>query len=529
MKIIRKLLILSILSLLILVNITSVFGLNLASNCAKNPNEVTIDIATKIAENKLHQINDFYLDETVEIFSDDGELLSYLFNLKPTGYVVVSGDYRLSPVLAYSFTSSSGNLDSDNIMIDFLKAEINSQLSDCISLDFRNPDWDERIKNQYFEQWPPEGSTSTEGWIETQWSQSSPYNDLCPLDDGDRSVAGCPSIVIAQILNYHKTTLGTRFDDTDDYEHEYVNYFTIDDDYEEYGFPSFPELNSYLGTLEDHYNSNTQITNQDKAALTFACGVAAKQVYTAQVSGTFEVQQAYDAYLKFGCDTVKLYNEESSDMRERLIDNMKNAYPAHLAVVTPDWSAGHNLVIDGYNTDNYFHLNFGWGGYYDGWFLIPDSSMPYELSALEGVIVDIMDDNTGANLDCEGSLIWSEISPGDKVTGSFYVKNIGDSDSELNWEIESNPTWGTWTFSQLSGNTLKPEDDPVKIDITVVAPDRKGRDYVGGVKVINKEKPGDIDYVQISLSTPVIKETMKSRLYDILQYIINLFNLRNIF
>ena len=61
---------------------------------------------------------------------------------------------------------------------------------------------------------------------------------------------------------------------------------------------------------------------------------------------------------------------------------------AHLAVVNPQGTAGHNVVVDGYNTDDYFHLNFGWGGQSNGWYLLPDE-IPYDLTVVEGVIVDI--------------------------------------------------------------------------------------------------------------------------------------------
>jgi hypothetical protein len=47
------------------------------------------------------------------------------------------------------------------------------------------------------------------------------------------------------------------------------------------------------------------------------------------------------------------------------------------------------VVVDGYNTDEYYHLNFGWGGSYNGWYLLPQE-IPYELTVVEGVVVDIM-------------------------------------------------------------------------------------------------------------------------------------------
>ena len=65
-----------------------------------------------------------------------------------------------------------------------------------------------------------------------------------------------------------------------------------------------------------------------------------------------------------------------------------DARPVHLAVVDPPGTMGHNVVIDGYNTDNYYHLNFGWGGSYNGWYLLPDE-IPYGLTVIEGAVANI--------------------------------------------------------------------------------------------------------------------------------------------
>ena len=143
-------------------------------------------------------------------------------------------------------------------------------------------------------------------------------------------------------------------------------------------------------------------SNTHKAALVFACGVAARQVYNASGSGTFGVDQAYDAYQKFNCTSAELIEDLNFD--RRLSQNMKDAKPAHLAVVNPTWTSGHNLVVDGYNTDGYYHLNFGWSGSYNGWYLIP-SGLPYSLTVLEGVIVDIMTTPCAAmDCNCDGDV-----------------------------------------------------------------------------------------------------------------------------
>jgi hypothetical protein len=85
---------------------------------------------------------------------------------------------------------------------------------------------------------------------------------------------------------------------------------------------------------------------------------------------------------------VELLTDADPDLYPRMSNNIKNALPVHLAVVTPAWDSGHNVVVDGYNTDDYYHLNFGWGGQYNGWYLLP-TQIPYNLTVIEGAVVDI--------------------------------------------------------------------------------------------------------------------------------------------
>ncbi len=509
--------------------------------------QIGINSATKVANMKLSQLgktDDFSVGSLIELYrSNENIILFYVFNLQPQGYIVVSADSNLPPVIAYSFTDNfQSDVSKDNILLQMLKADVGLRLENVEKLpeniiESRNLLWREFLNEETevsvnidFEQWPPEGTTPTEGWIETKWHQNSPYNDFCPMDGDKRSIAGCPAVAMAQILNYHKTTNNVAFNDSDDYYHSYGNRFWIDNDHEEYDFPSFPELNNYLDTLAYHYDNKLSITDENKATLNFACGVAATQVYTSGVSGTFGVNQAYDAYLKFDCNTVELLDNSDTDLYDRLSQNIKDALPAHLAVVTPGWDAGHNLVIDGYNTDEYYHLNFGWGGSYDAWYLLPDE-LPYDLTVIEGIIVDIMNNDAGPDLDCNGVLSWIDIKSGDVVTGSFTVENVGELASELDWEIESHPDWGTWVFTPLNGEDLIPEDGPITVEVSVVAPDRKNKEFDGGIKIVNREANGDQCYIQVSLATPRTKTITPLSLqflerlfqrFPLLEYLLNL-------
>jgi hypothetical protein len=344
----------------------------------------------------------------------DGTVLYYCCDLAPQGYVVVSATRDLPPVVAYSFTGNAGSeSDVDNPLHALLRADLHNRRVHLTELPAevlqqRHAGWAQRAdptsrgaEEPRLQQWPPAGSTTTGGWVETLWTQNAPYNALCPTDpaNGQRCLAGCPAVAMAQILHYHRRLNATHFDDSDDYYHNYAGRsYWIDDAYLARGFPSFPQLNTHLDTLFNNYYFGTKPSNTPIAALVFACGVAATQVYTYSGSGTFGVSQALDAYQRFGCTSAELMYAESPGPYTRLAENMMGGYPAHLAIVNTGWTSGHNVVVDGYNTDEYYHLNFGWGGSYNGWYLLP-SELPFGLTVIEGIIVDIMTDPCGP-MDC---------------------------------------------------------------------------------------------------------------------------------
>ena len=242
------------------------------------------------------------------------------------------------------------------------------------------------------------------GWAQqplltTQWNQTFPYNQYCPADpyeNNEHSYTGCPATAMGQVLNYLQTTQGTRFDDGDDYfTGNYIGrQFHIDDDWDAYDFPSFPQLNEMLDSVDSTFKRGEELNGSLAAAVIFACGVACKQVYSASDygSGTFSVNQAYEAYQRFGFEDCQLLVEPDSAMYAILISNLQAGYPAHLAVENTAGNSGHNVVVDGYReSDGKFHINFGWGGSMDDWYKLPDpGGYSYGWTKIEGLIVNII-------------------------------------------------------------------------------------------------------------------------------------------
>ena len=266
--------------------------------------------------------------------------------------------------------------------------------------------------------------------LSTQWDQGYPYNLFCPVDpleNYNHSYTGCPATAMGQIINYLKTTQNTRFDDGDDY---YANYasrqFHIDDDWETYQFPSLPKLNGLLEEADAAFQRGEELSDTLVAAVIFACGVACQEVFTASPnygSGTFAVDQAYAAYQRFGFSNCQLFREPDSTMYSILISNLQAGYPAHLAVENNAGTSGHNVVIDGYRkSDGKFHINFGWGGYHDNWYNLPDpNGFSYGWTKIEGIILDIIPANTGVQEFSRPQAL--EIYP-NPVSDVLYIKNL---------------------------------------------------------------------------------------------------------
>ena len=245
-------------------------------------------------------------------------------------------------------------------------------------------------------------SFAQEPLVKSKWDQGYPYNMLCPRDPFNGyaySAAGCPAVAMGQIINYLRTTQGTRFDDGDDYHHDYIGrVYDIDDDWETLQFPSFPALNVMLDSVDATYQRGDELSDSLKAAVIFACGTACTQVYTSEGSGTFQVGQALAAYRRFGFDDCVLYRNPTEEMYALLISNLADGYPAHLAVENPEGTVGHNVVVDGYReSDGKFHINFGWGGPNDNWYDIPDANFAYGMTKVEGIILNIIPKHDAVN------------------------------------------------------------------------------------------------------------------------------------
>ncbi len=110
--------------------------------------------------------------------------------------------------------------------------------------------------------------------------------------------------------------------------------------------------------------------------------------------------------------------------------------------------------------------------------------------------IDYMTPNQN-QVDCIGSLSWDDIEPNSTVTGSFVIRNKGQT--PLSWNISEYPEWGTWDFSESSGVV----GDEINITVSVVVPMQEDAEFEGFIKVVNNINQEDFDVVPIYLRTPL--------------------------
>ncbi|MBC8526477.1 MAG: C10 family peptidase, partial [Candidatus Cloacimonetes bacterium] len=301
--------------------------------------------------------------------------------------------------------------DENNILYHMLKYDMELRLQAISDTTFprmqeNNDLWNKYISEdpEYLEQerdqWPPEGTTSTGGWVETAWHQLSPYNDFCPLEPGtdDRCVVGCVATAMAQIINYHRYIGNASFNYHDDHYVTTTHNIDIDGDNSILNFPSFGSLNGYLTTLRNDYLQGDTlthlITHDDIAALNFAVGISVRMNYASQSSGGSGAGplKVVSALLdKFDYTSAGYMDADDSLFYDILSQNMIDALPAELGISF--WIGGdHAVVCDGYNTDDFYHLNFGRGFYSpdtltQAWYTLPNG-YPGAGSAI-GAIVNI--------------------------------------------------------------------------------------------------------------------------------------------
>lgn len=201
--------------------------------------------------------------------------------------------------------------------------------------------------------------------ISTTWDQSYPYNLKCPEVGGERCVTGCVATAMAQVINYHGFPVSGKGSYSYELNGWYANElkgYNLSYDYQNASF-------NYSAMLDSYDGNSTEEENDAVADLMFACGVAVDMEYSLNFSGAMDPLAASALKMYFNYDAGIRYLMRDYFTNEEWEDIIYEELKANRPVIYGGDSegGGHDFICDGYE-DGFFHINWGWGGYCDGYF-----------------------------------------------------------------------------------------------------------------------------------------------------------------
>lgn len=341
---------------------TILFGLFLLAALPLFAERVDPETARKVATTFLNN-NGAKAAQLTDLSKAAGFNNLYIFNGNP-GFVVMSADNCVQPILGYSLT---GTFKVDDLPenIKFWLQGYSNQIQEAIDDGQKAATEASMLWNDLMVGDNKAGIATTvvDSLIMTKWGQSPYFNNLCPTNtSGTHAVTGCVATAMAQIIYYWSQTATPPIGiGSHTYTHVTFGKQTAD----------------YAGTTYEWSNmtptyssSSTSAQINAVATLMYHCGVAVDMDYGISSSGAFssDIPIALMSYFNFSSSTKNVARYESS---ADWVDTLKKELDAGRPMeYSGSGSGGHSFICDGYDSNNYFHFNWGWRGSNNGYFTL---------------------------------------------------------------------------------------------------------------------------------------------------------------
>ena len=331
---------------------------------------ISQNVAKKVADNLIsldeswHGVN----DATIRLVEFDGEPAYYIVEYTHGGWAIVSAQSSATPLIGYNTT---GRYVAPEPMQEMLDVSAN-YIVGMARMDgsVRHKGW--QLAMQRKPAADPSTTPSIEPLIPTNLNQSDPYNKYCPPISGKKALVGCVAVATTQAMMVQR--------------------------YPDQGQGKFTYTDSEGGTgthtvdFENQYYDWDAIINCDQtkeydavARILYQVGVSVKMMYGLTFSGAFTAD-AYEAlHRNFRYDKDKLrlaFRYQYSD-DEWLGMVLEDIYLGRAVIyqgaATEDGQGGHCWNLDGWNASTKkVHVNWGWGGYGDGYFDLDNMTDSYQ-------------------------------------------------------------------------------------------------------------------------------------------------------
>ena len=274
------------------------------------------------------------------------------------GFVIVSNESRTIPILGYS---DSGTFDPDN-MPENMRAWLQGYADEIAWLQKQKENNTVTVTKSRTRG----GNTKADipPLVTTKWNQRAPYNNLCPTYSGNnRAVTGCAATAMAQVMYYHKWPIEAT---------TAIPGYTING----VTRPSLDAIIFDWGNMKETYTgSETDETAKAVATLMQYCGYSIEMDYGPESGAyTIKVAGALKDYFDYNDETTCVVSRifyTSDKWRDIIYHELSERRPVLYAGQST--GGGHAFVCDGYKNENstdYFHINWGWGGQSDEYYVL---------------------------------------------------------------------------------------------------------------------------------------------------------------
>lgn len=282
----------------------------------------------------------------------------YIFNIgNREGFVIVSGDDNAEPVLGYS---DRGELDLDNMpanMVEWLR--LNELYVESCAKRESSAVATSRTGN---------GTVVVEPLLgDIMWGQDFPFNEMCPTYySGGQNLhyyVGCVATAATQIMRYY------RYPQQGTGSKSYV--FKGQTLSADFGNTTY-DWDNMLAFYPSDGVSQEQI--DAAATLAYHFGVSVEMEYAENGSGALSMLVPHALKTYFGYDkatTMRRRNFYSAtEWLELIKHELDNNRPVYYGATSDSGLGGHAFVCDGYDSEGYVHINWGWYGMSNGYFLV---------------------------------------------------------------------------------------------------------------------------------------------------------------
>lgn len=278
----------------------------------------------------------------------------YLVNMSPQGWAVIAGDDVIEPVIAYSLkgTMSPQEMpDGMQFMLDYTQEGI-EQVS--VRNQAPHPRW-----KGYTTAITRATGDAVEPLIKVNWNQSAPFNKYCPERQEVHALVGCVAVAMAQAMSVQRYPARPKGSIS-------------------YGCVNYGGLNINFDA-EKGYDWDAILSGSNNfdevARLLSHAGLSVKMDYGEDSSGVLVSNLYYisDALNNnFSYETAQYHwrDRYAGDWEQMIINELVAGRAVIYNGVDGKNNAGHSFNIDGYDGNGHFHVNWGWGGMGNAYFLL---------------------------------------------------------------------------------------------------------------------------------------------------------------